>query len=114
MATMKRRLLVTLEPEIDLVLRRLSVVRGRPQSALVRELLDAARPGLERAAELLEEAAAADPRAALAAMATVARGEIENASQGMLVLPAQKRVVRRSKPVAKRSEGRVKKPPRRR
>lgn len=109
MSTLKRRLIVTLEPEVDVVLRRLARARRRPQAAIVRELLDAARPGLEQAADLLEQAERVDPRLVLASMAAQAHGDIARATQGALVLPVSK--VKRERRAVRPARKKRRKPP---
>lgn len=90
MATMKRRLFVTLEPELDVVLRRLSKLQKRPQAAIIREILMGGLPQLVQLADLLEQAERLDPAAFLASMAATAHADIASVTQRALVLPPSK------------------------
>jgi hypothetical protein len=96
MATQKRRLLVTLEPELDVLLRKLAKLRGRPQSSVVGELLQGALPTLRELVAHLEAAEKLDPRLVLAHVSASTHREIAEATQRALVLPTQKRRKRAS------------------
>lgn len=96
MATKKRRLLVTLEPELDEVLRGLARLRGKPQASIVRGLLDSALPQLRELLRHLEAAEKMDPRLVLAKFAAGAHHEIAAVTQRALTLPSQKRRKRAS------------------
>lgn len=56
MATMKPRLLVTLEPEQAAVVRELAELQGRSQAAVVRELVAELLPVMARVAEVMRRA----------------------------------------------------------
>lgn len=57
MTTRKRRLQVTIEPELEPVLARLSKCMGKPQSTIITDLLMESFPVLEQTANALELAA---------------------------------------------------------
>jgi len=54
MSTRKRRLQVTIEPELEPVLARLSKFMGKPQSTIITDLLMESFPILEQTANALE------------------------------------------------------------
>lgn len=54
MTTRKRRLQVTIEPELEPVLARLSKFMGKPQSTIITDLLMESFPILEQTANALE------------------------------------------------------------
>lgn len=56
MTTRKKRLQVTIEPELEPILERLSIVMNRPKASLVTDMLMSALPTLIETAEVLEKA----------------------------------------------------------
>lgn len=54
MTTRKKRLQVTIEPELEPILERLSKFMGKPQSTIITELLMESYPILEQTANALE------------------------------------------------------------
>lgn len=54
MPTKKRRIQLCLDPDLDIVFAKLSELTGRPQSALVTELLRDTLPVLQQTVEALE------------------------------------------------------------
>lgn len=56
MTTRKKRLQVTIEPELEPVLDRLSVLMNRPKASLVTDMLMTALPTLIQTADVLERA----------------------------------------------------------
>lgn len=87
MPTIKRRLLVTLQPELDDVLRRLGKAKGVPQARIASQLLMAGLPGLVEVARHLESAQKVDG-AMLASLAAFGHSEIVSATQRALLLVA--------------------------
>lgn len=59
MPTVNPRINVTLSPQLDLVVQRLAACQRVSKSQVLRELLEAAEPGLQRAVTLMEAAAGA-------------------------------------------------------
>jgi hypothetical protein len=96
MATAKRRLLVTLDADMDVVLRRLSRLRSKSQSGIIRELLQAALPQLEVIADHLEQVERMDPATLIASFSAQAHGQIAEATQRALPLVAKRRRKRAS------------------
>ena len=91
MPTPHRRLHVTLTPELEAVLTDLSGLTGRPQAALVRELLVEGLPGLQAMAEALRMAYSGKPREAVDQMLGVLERETREARQMGLELRQKRR-----------------------
>lgn len=67
MPTKFRRLMLTLDPPLDVALERVSALLGKPQATICRELMIQAIPALDAMAEALERAKT-QPRQAVAGM----------------------------------------------
>jgi hypothetical protein len=85
MATTKRRLLVTLDPELDAVLRRLAKAKGIPQARIVRQVMMAGLPALQEVAGYLEQAQGVDA-GMIASLAAFGHQQIVTATQRALPL----------------------------
>ena len=79
MATRKKRLQVTIEPELEPVLERLSRLMNKPQATLITELLLQSTPILEQTANALE--AATQGKLDLSGLNSAVNAKIEEANQ---------------------------------
>lgn len=79
MATRKKRLQVTIEPELEPVLERLSHLMGKPQATIITELLLQSTPVLEQTANALE--LAIQGKLDLSGLNNVVNAKIEEANQ---------------------------------
>ena len=79
MATRKKRLQVTIEPELEPVLERLSRLMSKPQATIITELLLQSTPILEQTANALE--LAIQGKLDLSGLNNVVNAKIEEANQ---------------------------------
>jgi hypothetical protein len=92
MPTIKRRLLITLEPELDAVLVRLGRLKSVPQARIATGILMAGLPALQEVAGYLERAREVDA-GMIASLAAFGHQQIVTATQRALPLvpPARRR-----------------------
>jgi hypothetical protein len=113
MTTLNPRVHVTLSPSLDTLVSRLATAQRTSKSDVVRELLEAAAPSLERAVALMEAAARAKPEM-LRGMATAmanSQARIEGILEGVvsateahLDLVQQAEAVKARRPARRRAE----------
>lgn len=114
MPTLNPRINVTLPPSLDLLVSRMASQTRSSKSQVVRELLEAAQPALQRAVALMEAAsqAAGSVKASFAKSLDLAQAEAESHAASLLGrmdamsdLVSQAEFIKERRPARKRQRG---------